>query len=220
MLISADQVAIFLRDNPTFFEDYAPILAEIQLPHPHGGRAISISERQILTLREKTKILEAKLAELIQYGKENDKLSETIHHLAVALLGEYDPESVIDMICASLEEQFNVPHVAMRLWPQSAPLANRVEFTEISQEIKQFTAAMTAPYCGQHAVYEVDHWFGEAAIHLRSFALIPLKRDEVLGLLVLASEDAARFYPEMGTLYLHRLSELTSVALMRALNKA
>lgn len=220
MLISADQVAIFLRDNPTFFEDYAPILAEIQLPHPHGGRAISISERQILTLREKTKILEAKLTELIQYGEENDKLSEKIHHLAVALLGEYDPESVIDMICASLEEQFNVPHVTMRLWPQSAKLANRVEFTEISQEIKQFTAAMTAPYCGQHAVYEVDHWFGEAASHLRSFALIPLKRDEVLGLLVLASEDAARFYPEMGTLYLHRLAELTSVALMRALNKA
>ena len=220
MLISAEQVAIFLRGNPTFFEDYAPILAEIQLPHPHGGRAISISERQILTLREKTKILEAKLAELIQYGEENDKLSEKIHHLAVALLGEYDPESVIDMICASLEEQFNVPHVTMRLWPQSATLANRVEFTEISQEIKQFTAAMTAPYCGQHAVYEVDHWFGEAASHLRSFALIPLKRDEVLGLLVLASEDAARFYPEMGTLYLHRLSELASVALMRALNKA
>jgi uncharacterized protein len=49
--------------------------------------------------------------------------------------------------------------------------------------------------------------------------LIPLKRNEVFGLLVLASEDAARFYPEMGTLYLHRLAELTSVALMRALNK-
>ncbi len=220
MLLNAEQVATFLRDNPNFFEDYAPILAEIQLPHPHGGRAISISERQILTLREKNKILEAKLSELIQYGEENDKLSEKIHHLAVALLGEYDPESVIDMICASLEEQFNVPHVTMRLWPQSAALLNRVEFTEISQEIKQFTAAMTAPYCGQHAVYEVDHWFGEAAAHLRSFALIPLKRDEVFGLLVLASEDAARFYPEMGTLYLHRLSELTSVALMRALNKA
>ena len=94
-----------------------------------------------------------------------------------------------------------MPHVTMRLWPQSATLANRVEFTEISQEIKKFTAAMTAPYCGQHAVYEVDHWFGEAASHLRSFALIPLKRDEVLGLLVLASEDATRFYPEMGTLY-------------------
>ena len=70
-------------------------------------------------------------------------------------------------------------------WP-----GHRSEFTDVSQEIKEFTTAMTAPYCGQHAVYEVDHWFGEAASHLRSFALIPLKRDEVFGLLVLASEDA------------------------------
>jgi uncharacterized protein len=218
MLISADQVANYLRDNPTFFEDYAPLLAEIQLPHPHGGRAISISERQILTLREKNKILENKLTELIQFGEENDKLSEKIHHLAVALLGENQIESVVDMICASLEEQFGVPHVTLRLWGQDG-VEGRSEFTNVSQEIKEFTTAMTAPYCGQHAVYEVDHWFGEAAGHLRSFALIPLKRDQVFGLLVLASEDAGRFYPEMGTLYLHRLSELASVAILRALKK-
>lgn len=219
MLISADQVANYLRDNPTFFEDYAPILAEIHLPHPHGGRAISISERQILTLREKNKILEGKLTELIQYGEENDKLSEKIHHLAVALLGEHQIESVIDMICSSLEEQFGIPRVTLRLWSSDGRIEGRPEFTVVSQEIKEFTAAMSAPYCGQHAVYEVDHWFGEAATHLRSFALIPLKRDQVFGLLVLASEDAARFYPEMGTLYLHRLSELASVAILRALKK-
>lgn len=219
MLINADQVANYLRDHPTFFEDHAPILAEIQLPHPHGGRAISISERQILTLREKNKILDGKLMELIQFGKENEKLNEKIHHLAVALLGEHQLESVIDMICASLEEQFGVPHVTLRLWGQENRIDDRPEFTEVSQEIKEFTAAMTAPYCGQHAVYEVDHWFGESAGHLRSFALIPLKRDQVFGLLVLASEDAARFYPAMGTLYLHRLSELASVAILRALGK-
>ena len=217
MLISPDQVANYLRDNPTFFEDHAPILAEIQLPHPHGGRTISISERQILTLRERNKILEAKLTELIQYGEQNDKLSEKIHHLAVALLGEHQLESVVDMICASLEAQFGVPHVTLRLWSQEGRIDGRPEFTGVSQEIKEFTMGMTAPYCGQHAVYEVDHWFGEAAGHLRSFALIPLKRDQVFGLLVLASEDAARFYPEMGTLYLHRLSELASVAILRAL---
>lgn len=220
MLINADQVANYLRDNPTFFEDYAPILAEIQLPHPHGGRAISISERQILTLREKNKILENKLTELIQFGEENDKLSEKIHHLAVALLGEHQLESVIDMICASLEEQFGVPHVTLRLWGQENRLDGRPEFTDVNQELKEFAKAMNTPYCGQHAVYEVDHWFGESAGHLRSFALIPLKRDRVFGLLVLASEDAARFCQGKGTLYLHRLSELASVAILRALDEA
>ena len=66
-------------------------------------------------------------------------------------------------------------------------------------------------------MYEVDHWFGEAAPRLKSFALIPLKRNKVFGLLVFASEDATRFYPEMGTLYLQRLSELASVALLAAM---
>jgi uncharacterized protein YigA (DUF484 family) len=34
-------------------------------------------------------------------------------------------------------------------------------------------------------------------------------------LLAMASEDAQRFYPEMGTLYLKRIGELMSVALLR-----
>ena len=217
MPTSAESVANYLRDNPNFFEDYAPLLADISLPHPHGGRAISISERQILTLREKNKLLEAKVTEMVQYGEENDKVGEKIHHLAVALLGERNVESVIDMICNSLEEQFNVPHVSLRIWSAEKSIEGRAEFAAVSSEVKEFTSAMTAPYCGQHAVYEVDHWFGEAAPRLKSFALIPLKRNKVFGLLVFASEDATRFYPEMGTLYLQRLSELASVALLAAM---
>jgi len=36
-----------------------------------------------------------------------------------------------------------------------------------------------------------------------------------VGMLALASEDPARFFPEMGTLYLKRLGELASAALQR-----
>ena len=34
-------------------------------------------------------------------------------------------------------------------------------------------------------------------------------------MLALGSEDAQRFYPEMGTLYLRRIGELVSAALLR-----
>ena len=51
-------------------------------------------------------------------------------------------------------------------------------------------------------------WFGEAAEHVRSMALIPLGQTSVFGLLALGSEDAKRFFPEMGTLYLRRIGEL------------
>jgi uncharacterized protein YigA (DUF484 family) len=76
---------------------------------------------------------------------------------------------------------------------------------------------MTAPYCGHHAVYETQSWFGEAAAHVKSFAILPLRRHATFGVIVLASEDPRRFYPEMGTLHLARIGELTSAALGRFL---
>ena len=44
---------------------------------------------------------------------------------------------------------------------------------------------------------------------------VALKGENAFGLLAMASEDARRFYPEMGTLYLKRIGELVSVALLR-----
>jgi uncharacterized protein YigA (DUF484 family) len=55
--------------------------------------------------------------------------------------------------------------------------------------------------------------FGEASAHLRSFSYLPLRDGETFGLLALASEDAQRFYPGMGTLYLKRLGDLVSAAI-------
>jgi len=44
-------------------------------------------------------------------------------------------------------------------------------------------------------------------------ALVPLGQARAFGLLALGSEDAQRFYAEMGTLYLRRIGELTAAAL-------
>ena len=51
--MTPDAVARYLQDHPEFFDEYAEMLATITVPHPHGGRAIPISERQMVTLREK-----------------------------------------------------------------------------------------------------------------------------------------------------------------------
>jgi len=83
--MKADEIARYLQDHPKFFEEYADLLAQLYIPHPHGGRAISITERQILTLREKAKQLESKLGELIRFGEENDVIGEKVHRLAVGL---------------------------------------------------------------------------------------------------------------------------------------
>ena len=44
-----------------------------------------------------------------------------------------------------------------------------------------------------------------------------LRDRECFGMLALGSEDVLRFYPEMGTLYLKRMGDLASAALLRFL---
>ena len=214
--MTPDAVASYLKQHPEFFEEHADFLATIFIPHPHGGRAISISERQILALREKGKQLEGKLRELIEFGEENDAISEKMHRLALALIAAHDVEAVIEALYFNLREDFAVPHTVLRLWPQGAH-PQLPEFDAVGTEAREFADSLSNPYCNLHAMVDTAAWFGEEAARLRSFAYVALKRDQAFGLLAMASEDSQRFYPEMGTLYLKRLGELATAALRRHL---
>ena len=137
--MKAEEVVRYLQDNPGFFEDYAELLAQIYIPHPHGGRAIPIAERQILTLREKSKMLEGKLAELIQFGEENDAIGEKMHRLCLALFPAGDLHAMLQALYYNLREDFAVPHAALRVWGSdpSAPTAGGPEFAPVSDELRQ-----------------------------------------------------------------------------------
>lgn len=213
-----DEVARYLQDNPRFFEDYADLLSQAFIPHPHGGRAISITERQVLTLRERTKQLETKLAELIHFGEENDAIGEKVHRLALTLLDAPNLSATLRTLYDHLVEDFAVPHVAIRLWNAHADEDEGAEFDAVSDTARGVAGGLTQPYCGSSKGFDVVQWFGDAADHLRSLALLALRDGkETFGLLVLASEEAERFYPDMGTVFLNRIAELASVALRRDL---
>jgi uncharacterized protein len=212
--MTPQEVASYLKEHPEFFENYADMLAEIYLPHPHGGRAISISERQILTLRDKTKQLEGKLREVLEFGEENDAISEKVHRISVALLAASDIRGVLSTVYLNLREDFAVPHVALRVWHANGH-AGLPEFGSVSDATREFAASLTQPYCIGHAMVDTAALFGDAGAHLRSFSYVPLRDTESLGLLVLASEDPQRFYPEMGILYLKRLGDLVAAAIAR-----
>jgi uncharacterized protein YigA (DUF484 family) len=212
--MKAEEVAQFLNQHPEFFEDYAEMLAEVVIPHPHGGRAIPISERQILSLREKSRRLESKLGELIRFGEQNDAITDKLHRMTLALIGARDVPEVLHVLGFNLREDFAVPHVAVRVW-ENLSGAGTPDGDEASTATRAFAQGLTGPYCSAHAMADTSAWFGEAAPHLRSFAYVPLRAEQTFGLLALASEDPQRFYPEMGTLYLRRLGDVAAAALLR-----
>jgi uncharacterized protein YigA (DUF484 family) len=218
--MTAEEIASYLKTHPEFFETYADLLADIYIPHPHGGRAISLTERQMLTLREKSQRVEDKLGELLQFGEENDAISGKLHRFALTLFAPPSLDALSRAIRERLLDIFAIPHAALRIWAGQPDEPGLVEFSEVSLELCSYVDKLPAPVCGHAADYGIRDWFGEDGPRLQSFALIPLRAEESFGLLALASEDPQRFYPEMGTLYLQRLGELVSAALLCHLSDA
>lgn len=215
--LDPEAIADFLTRHPHFFNDFPALLTDLHIPHPHGTHAVSMSERQLIAMRDKVRMLENKLAELIQFGEENDGISEKLHALSLALVTASQPQDVVAALAIHLRDGFAVPHHALRVWTLTGePMAGLDQ--PVSQAVRDRVAAMPHPVCGALAVPEASDWFGEVASHLRAFACIPLRPAPAaapIGLLVLASEDAKRFYAGMGTLYLDRLSQLVGAALVR-----
>jgi uncharacterized protein YigA (DUF484 family) len=203
--MKAEDVADYLQTHPEFFETYAQMLADIVIPHPYGGRTISLSERQMVTLRERAKELEKKLHDLIELAKENDSLQNKLHQFTVALFDAHGVIGLQNAVAQNLRDIFSVPHAVLHSWKERAP----------SAEVLAFADQHAQPVCLHQAVADTAQWFGEAAPHLRSFAYLPLRGadKQTIGMLIIASEDAQRFYPEMGTMFLQRIAELVSAAL-------
>lgn len=231
--MNPDDVAQYLQHNPKFFDDYADMLAQIFVPHPHGGRAISLPEKQMLTLREKNRTLDHSIAGLVEAGHANDALSTKMHRATLALLRlpKDAPDRLIETLTYHLREDFAVPHTAFRVW------GTRSEFTTIDgslgvsaamrDAVASATSPLQLPYCGPVAQFrhgdtvlgtEVAGWFGDGAPHVKSLAVVSLiavhaDGTSAGGVLALGSEDEQRFYTGMGTMYLERLAELLSAAL-------
>lgn len=205
--MTADDIARFLRTHPKFFDQHPDLLESIHVPHPYGGRAIPLAERQTVALREKLKLLEGKLGEIIRFAEENDAISEKVHRLSVALAGARDFPALVHALYFHLREDFAVPHVVLRVWGKAVP----VDFPEaaaVSDEQRRHAGTMASPQCDAAPGNAFLPWFSEAAEHVRSVALVPLGQTGIFGLLALGSEDPQRFFPEMGTLYLRRIGEL------------
>jgi uncharacterized protein YigA (DUF484 family) len=214
-----NQVTAYLRDNPQFFEHNPGLLADMYLPSPHGSGTVSLAERQQLAQRDKIRVLEVKMSDLMKYGEENDVISSKIHRLSLGLLATQSFDVLIQLLIHTLREDFSIPHVALRIWttPSDQSHSAHEVFQPVDPELQSWTQGLAAPYCGHRPGLELDSWFGEDAAP-KSFAMTALRGEKVFGLLVMASEDEQRFYPEMGTVYVKRIGELVSAALLRYLD--
>ena len=217
--ISADQVKDYLRNHPNFFEQHAKLLAEITLPSPHGSGVISLAERQQLAQRDKIRVLESLMDQMISNAEENEATSTKVHKFCLNLLNQQSFSALQQLISETLRTDFNVTQSLIRIWvkPSNSAITNDAIFTPISNEFNDWVIALKEPYCGikpEAAGNFLDN-------NLQSFAFIPLYKNasdqHAFGVLILGAENAQHFKAGMGTMYLERIGELVAASLLNHL---
>jgi uncharacterized protein len=218
--ITEDDIAQFLVHTPDFFDRHAELLATVRLGSPHGGRAVSLQERQAEMLREKIRALEARMMEMIRHGNDNAVLAQRLQRWSQSLFLVPQARDLPRVMAEQIEQQFMVPQVALRLWGV-APAHQSEAFAQgVSEDVKLFAASLSQPYCGINNGFEAAQWLADPAA-AQSVALVTLRdplateSPAAIGLLVLASPDSQRYHAGMGTDFLDNLSALASAAVQR-----
>ena len=218
--ITEDDIAHYLSITPDFFLRHAELLAAVQLTSPHSNRAVSLQERQAEMLREKIKLLEHRIMEMIRNGTDNVLLSDKVLRWAGSLLQSKDTAGLPASLADEIAAEFAVPQVAVRVWDVSADFASEPFAQGVSDDAKVFASSLSEPFCGLNTGFEAVSWLGTPDA-VASIALVPLRAapmgspSPAFGMLVLASGDAQRFTSGMGTDFLARIGELASAALSR-----
>lgn len=211
------EVAEYLENNPQFFSNHTGLLATMHLPNPHGSGTVSLAERQQVAQRDKIRQIERKYNELLQFGIENDEKSNKVHQLTLALLNASNLTEILQVLNTSLQNDFDISSTKVMLWtePKNNDDATHQVFEEIDVISKTWAEGLVEPYCGSLPNESLSSI--KVNDKAKSYAITTLEIGTPVGLLVMASNDDKRFYPEMGTLFVKRIGELVSAALSQHL---
>lgn len=170
-------------------------------------------------LRERIKGLEQKIIEMIRNSQDNMAIADRLHQWTMRLLLTRDAAQLPQVLPADLQQRFQIPQVALRVWGVAEAFADLPAAQPVSDDLRAFAGSLSLPYCGANAGFEASAWFDDATA-VQSMAMLPLRAaegDDAFGLLVLGSPDPTRYAAQMGTEFLARIGELAGAALARLL---
>ncbi|MEY2678845.1 MAG: hypothetical protein RLZ00_1537 [Pseudomonadota bacterium] len=222
--ITEDDIANFLVHTPDFFERHAELLSAVKLTSPHSHRAVSLQERQAEMMREKIRVLELRMMDMMRHGTENEVLIERMQRWVKTLLMTSNARDLPHTIADHIQHDFMVPQVAIKVWGVGEAFQIEPFAQGATDAVKDFAASLAAPYVGLNQHFEAVQWLPEPEA-AQSVAIIALRatraedtpqtaaEQPVIGLLVLASPDPQRYYEGMGTTIIERMGDLASAAL-------
>lgn len=212
--ITDEQVAAFLRNNPDFFNRRLDLLELLQLPDARGG-TVSLLERQAAVLRDRNQTLRERLGQLVEVARENDRLFEKTRRMALRLLEANDLFSLATQLCQGLESEFHPDNISLLLYHNTTPLPEcngRVRHQPLSEipEALQVMLQGNRAICGALRPNELACLFPGNYEAIQSAAMVPLFRQQPLGLLAIGSHDPSHFKSSMDTIFINHIGEVMS----------
>jgi uncharacterized protein YigA (DUF484 family) len=217
--INDEQVIVFLKNNPDFFQGKDNLLACLNVPHASGG-AISLIERQVEIHKERNIELRHRLTALIGNARKNDQLFENTKRLILSLLHARTLDDIQICLYDGLKNDFNISFVQLRLFSQT-PLNTQMDLItteEIQQRIRRVFAGKTS-ICGELDNLQMELLFPEHGSEVKSAASTQLRLTSIGGVLSVGSKDENYFRSSMDTLFLSYIGEATSLVIARTVSE-
>jgi len=211
------QLISLLRENADILNRHPELLAELEVMHQSGG-AVSLIERQVEVLRQKSKVQENRLRELMDVAHDNERLSQICLRLAVDLLAAHDVDDVVSLVLDIFKTELSADFAAVKLFSEDGDLIEQSAglFVDVNSESLNVFKTMLQhknTVCGKASEEQKSYLFGDRAEKIKSMAIIPLVAGANLGLIGLGADNAERFKSNMGTDFLSQAGELISASL-------
>lgn len=210
----------FLRDNPSFLDDNTDILECLVLPH-NSGEAVSLVERQVGVLRDRNKEMRARLDNMLQTAHDNDQLFEKTKRLVLTLLEAKNLSSMVEAVYDSLGKDFNIEFYSLTLLGDEKQLPRamaRISTVEKANERIGTLLGANRAVCGILREDEMTFLFGERGRNVGSVAAVPLRYDNLYGILAVGNSDPNFYKSSMGTLFLSYIAEILNRVIPNHLN--
>ena len=205
-----DMVREFLRDNPRFLDDNPDILESLSLPH-NSGNAVSLVERQVGVMRDRNKEMRNRLDNMLATAHDNDLLFEKTKRLVLNLLEAKNLPAMVETIYDSLGKDFEIDFYSLTLLGDEKSLPRtmaRVASIEKANEQVNTLIGSDRAVCGVLREEEMTFLFGEKGLQVGSVAAVPLRYNNLYGILAIGNADPNFYKSSMGTLFLSYIAEV------------
>lgn len=207
------KIASYLEKNPEFFERHPQLLEELKINHKVYG-SVSLVERQLLNLRDRTESLQKRLSEMVVNAQDNSELLVKCSELAVRMVAFEEKQQIVNYLKEQLAKHFEINDCQVWLCKNDWDLEGvNVSDVDTLRKLTDIQFIEDDPICGR-MTESISQLF-KVEDNLQSYALIPLGGGAEVGLIALGSEDVGLFTADMGTLFLRFIGDIFHACLVK-----